>query len=60
MLATLERHGLIEPNDSTVQTLANFSEALSYEAKRNNPAARAGVGMGSIGQHSPIINATQI
>jgi hypothetical protein len=56
VLATLERYGLIEQNDSTAEALAKFSEALRTESDRNNPAAS--MGLGNIRQYSPVIDST--
>ena len=58
MIGALQRHGLIEQNDSTAEALTKFSETLRDETNRRNPPGRK-VGFGHVQQPPPLINSIQ-
>jgi hypothetical protein len=58
VIGTLERHGLIEQNDSTPEALTKFSQAIRDETARKNPPGRK-VGLGHIQQQPPVLNPIQ-
>jgi hypothetical protein len=58
VIGTLERHGLIEQNDSTAEALIKFSQAIRDETNRKNPPGRK-IGLGHMQQQPPVLNFIQ-
>ena len=58
LIGALERHGLIEQNDSTPEALTKFSELIRKETNRNSPPGRQ-VGLGHVQQQPPVLNPIQ-
>jgi hypothetical protein len=54
LIGALERHGLIDRNDSTAEALTKFSEASSRETERRNPVTR-----GNSQQRPPVISSLE-
>jgi len=58
VIGTLERHDLIERNDSTPGGLTKFSEVIQQETNGRNPPGRK-VGLGQVQQSPPVISSMQ-